>query len=75
MATIKLKFRKSSVEGKEGTLYYQVIHRRVVRQINSGHTLSPEQWDAQTESITKTTSDDKRLEALKRDVNADLSNV
>ena len=75
MATIKLKFRKSSVEGKEGTLYYQVIHRWVVRQINSGHTLSPEQWDAQTESITKLTDEDKRLEALRRDVAADLKRL
>ena len=26
MATIKVKFRASSVEMKEGSLYYQVIH-------------------------------------------------
>ena len=32
MASIKLKFRTSSVQEKEGRLYYQVIHNRVVRQ-------------------------------------------
>lgn len=32
MATIKVKFRASSVEMKEGSLYYQVIHNRLARQ-------------------------------------------
>lgn len=35
MASVKVKFRPSTVNGKEGTLYYQVIHNRVVRQINT----------------------------------------
>lgn len=33
MATVKVKFRASSVEMKEGSLYYQVIHNRLVRQL------------------------------------------
>ena len=33
MATVKVKFRASSVATKEGTLFYQVIHKRIVRQI------------------------------------------
>lgn len=45
MAKTKIKFRASSVEGREGTLYYQVIHRRVVRQIPCGHKLFPDEWD------------------------------
>ena len=32
MATVKIKFRPSSVDGREGTVYYQVIHGRVARQ-------------------------------------------
>ena len=28
MATVKVKFRASSVPGKEGTLYYHLIHQR-----------------------------------------------
>ena len=35
MASIKLKFRTSSVQEKEGRLYYQVIHNRVARHILS----------------------------------------
>lgn len=39
MASIKVKFRPSTIDGKEGTLYYQVIHNRVVRQINTDYKL------------------------------------
>ena len=33
MATVKVKFRASSVLGKEGTLYYHLIHQRSLRWI------------------------------------------
>ena len=32
MATVKVKFRASSVSGKEGTLCYHPIHQRSLRQ-------------------------------------------
>ena len=39
MASVKVKFRPSTIGGKEGTLYYQVIHNRVVRQIYTDFSL------------------------------------
>lgn len=39
MASVKVKFRPSTIVGKEGTLYYQVIHNRVVRQIYTDYKL------------------------------------
>ena len=42
MATIKVKFRASSVEMKEGSLYYQVM----ARQVHTGYKLFPSEWDA-----------------------------
>ena len=45
MATIKLKFRPSSVKGAEGTLYYQVIHKRNVMWASTGYHVYPEEWD------------------------------
>ena len=45
MATVKLKFRPSSVCDAEGALYYQVIHKRNVKWICSGYRLFPEEWD------------------------------
>lgn len=45
MATIKIKFRASSSAVKEGTLFFQVIHNRVARQIRTGYRLYPQEWD------------------------------
>lgn len=32
MASIKIKFRASTIHKSEGVVYFQVIHKRVVRQ-------------------------------------------
>ena len=39
MVSIKVKFRTSIVSGKEGTLNYQIIHKRVIRQLNTNYHL------------------------------------
>lgn len=51
MATVKVKFRASSVESKEGALYYQIIHNRLVRQVNSGYKLFNHEWDSYSSEI------------------------
>ena len=51
MATVRLKFRASSVEGREGTLYYHIIHQRGQRRIGSAHRIFPAEWNARRETI------------------------
>lgn len=51
MATVKVKFRASSVADREGTLFYRIIHNRVVRQVNTGYKLFPSEWDALQRNI------------------------
>ena len=51
MTSIKVKFRPSTVDGKEGGLYFQIIHNRVVRQLNTDYKVFAEEWDAESESI------------------------
>lgn len=51
MVSIKLKFRASSIEGKEGSLYYQVIYNRVVRQISTPYRILVEEWDAEKDEL------------------------
>lgn len=51
MATIKVKFRASSVETSKGTLYYQVIRKRVVRQIKTGYHIYEEEWNERSSEI------------------------
>ena len=51
MTSIKIKFRPSSVEGKEGGIFFQIIHNRVVRQLNTDYRVFASEWDAESESI------------------------
>ena len=51
MASVKVKFRPSTIVGKEGTLYYQVIHNRVVRQIYTDYKLFASEWDIHSEAV------------------------
>ena len=45
MTSIKEKFRPSSVRGKEGTIYYQIIRGRVVRQLKTNYRIYAEEWN------------------------------
>lgn len=58
MATIKLKYRPSTVEGKEGTLFFQIIHQRQVRQINTGLHISDSEWEDENSSVIMTSESD-----------------
>lgn len=51
MASVKVKLRPSTVNGREGTLYYQIIHNRVVRQINTEYKLLVSEWDCHSETV------------------------
>ena len=51
MATIKVKFRTSSVPGKEGTLYYHLIHQRNLRWISTDYHVFPDEWNDKKSAI------------------------
>lgn len=51
MASIKIKFRPSTVEGKEGGLYFQIIQNRVIRQMTTDCKIYAYEWDAEIESV------------------------
>lgn len=52
MATVKLKFRPSSLTNREGTLFFQVIHKRVVRQYSTEYKIYPDEWEESKSQIT-----------------------
>ena len=54
MTSIKVKFRYSTVEGKEGSIYFQIIHNRVVRQLNTDYKIYETEWYAEAESVMVT---------------------
>ena len=45
MASVKVKFRPSTVEGKEGTIYYQIIQNRVIRQLKTDYRIFTDEWN------------------------------
>ena len=64
MATIKLRFRPSSVANKKGTLYFQVIHKRNVKWISTGYHVFPAEWDKTREMLIIPSDDERRKELL-----------
>lgn len=56
MATVKVKLRLSSVEGRAGTIFYRVTHRRATQQITTDIRLQPNEWDAAKERVSMNVS-------------------
>ena len=52
MATVKVKFRSSAVTGREGTIYYQIIHERKVRQLLTDYKVLSSEWDENRSMVT-----------------------
>lgn len=51
MASIKVKFRPSTATGKEGAIYYQVIHKRVIRQLKTDYRIYADEWDKTNDMV------------------------
>lgn len=77
MVSIKLKFRASLKAGKEGSLYYQVIYNRMVRQISTPHKIFPEEWNPDIENlIIKPPSPRLNyLESINRTIRCDMERI
>lgn len=52
MASIKVKFRPSTVAGREGSIYYQIIMDRKVRQLLTEYSVFPDEWDNARSMVT-----------------------
>ena len=51
MASIKVKFRPSTNGNKEGTIYYQIIQNRVIRQLKTDYRLFMYEWSEDNNAI------------------------
>lgn len=60
MATIKVKFRPSTVIDREGTIYYQIIHERKVRQLLSDYHVFSAEWNENRSMVTTTPKSDRK---------------
>ena len=60
MASIKVKFRPSTVADHEGTIYYQIIHERKVRQLLSDYKVFQSEWDESRSMVTTTRKSERK---------------
>lgn len=59
MASIKVKFRPSTVADHEGTIYYQILHERRPRQLLSDYHVFQSEWD-ESRAMGVTTQNSER---------------
>lgn len=64
MATVKVKFRPSTVDGEQGIIFYQVIHNRVARQQKSGYRLYGYEWNSHMSEVVLPRFGDERKRYL-----------
>ena len=64
MATVKLKFRPSTVADRPGTIVYFITHRRIVRQITTEYKVFPDEWDEKMLKLV-ITPDNERAEFVR----------
>ncbi len=60
MASIKVKFRPSTVAEQEGTISYQIIHERKPRQLFSDYHVFPAEWDEARSMVTTTHKSERK---------------
>ncbi len=64
MASLKIKFRPSTAEGRQGTIFYQVIHNRVVRQIKTHYQIYESEWDSNLSEVVVSRFNETRKDYL-----------
>lgn len=60
MASIKVKYRPSTIADHEGAIYYQIIHERKVRQLNTEYHVMPDEWDESRSMVTTKQSSERK---------------
>lgn len=70
MATVKVKLRPSTIEGKRGVVYYQITHHGKMQQITTQLRVHPSDWDA-TEGRVASSALQYRL--IQRLIDGDVS--
>ena len=76
MASIKVKFRPSTNEYKEGTIYYQIIQNRVIRQLKTDYRLFMHEWNEEENSIIATNNSRQNyLQSIEERIDWDIKRL
>lgn len=74
MSSIKVKFRPTPESGREGTIYYQITHRRTARLLSTDYRIRPEEWNTERSSLKVIGTPERRAQilAIKESINCDV---
>ncbi len=76
MASIKVKFRPSKNENREGTIYYQIIQNRVIRQLKTDYRLFMHEWNEENNTIIITNSSRQNyLQSIEKRIDWDIKRL
>ena len=76
MASIKVKFRPSTSENKEGTIYYQIIQNRVIRQLKTDYRLFMHEWSEENNArIIANSSRQDYLQSIEERIDWDVKRL
>ncbi|MDE6073205.1 MAG: site-specific integrase, partial [Muribaculaceae bacterium] len=64
MASIKVKFRPSTVSGREGTVYFQITHARTVKLLFTRYFIFSEEWNSEKSMVMTMPDGSKRVDSL-----------
>lgn len=64
MTSIKIKFRKSSIKGRKGSCFIQLIHKRKMKTIATGMKVEKSEWNAARERIITSKATPQRFREL-----------
>ena len=75
MASIKVKFRPSTNENKEGTIYYQIIQNRVIRQLKTDYQLFMHEWNENENAVNTSNSRQNYLQSIEERIDWDIKRL
>ncbi len=64
MTSIKIKFRESSIKGRKGSCFIQLIHKRKMKTIATGMKVEKSEWNAARERIVTSKATPQRFREL-----------
>lgn len=77
MATVKVKFRPSTLSDHEGRIYYQIIHERRTRNLPIGYTIFPSEWDETKSAVRCSGCNDRtnHLLSIRERIKTDIERI
>ncbi len=77
MASVKIKFRPSAQENQLGTIYYQIIHRRVVKQMLTSYRVFPSEWNTSRSIVVMSPSVERKpiTKDIRDNIRQDLKRI